>query len=240
MASEYYKWLARNEKPDVPKELTPKEKRANWWYYNKRYVILGVLLLGILISLIRNALSQVTPDYQIAYVGANTLPEDTVSALEESLASLGEDLNGDGSVTVQLVQYTISGSPEMDPSAAASSEVRLMADIVECESYFFLLENPEEFQRKYHSLRRLDGALPDEDDPSAEGTYLKWEQCPVLSQMDLGKYSYSLLGGTAEGHSSDLVSQLSIARRGFWTEKTTPYPEGCEALWEKITEGAVS
>lgn len=238
MASEYYKWLARNEKPEVPRELTRKEKRANWWYYNKWYVALGLLLLVCLVSMVKSALSQTTPDYQFAYVGTTALPDDTVSALKGSLAALGEDLNGDGSVTVQLVQYTFSG--EADPSVAASSEVRLMADIMECESYFFLLEDPEQFQKSYHSLCRIDGTLPDEEEPSAEGTYLKWEQCPVLAGLDLGQYSYDVMGKAVAGDSGELMSQLSIARRGFWTEKTAPYPEGCGALWEKMTEGAVS
>ncbi len=238
MSSKYFEWLARNEKPETPRELTRKEKWQNWWYYYKWYIAVGLLLAVCLASIVKNALCQTAPDYQIAYVGAVTLPDDTVSALEENLAALGEDLNGDGSVMVRLIQYPFSASAE--PSATASSEVRLMADIMACESYFFLLEDPEEFQKTYHSLCRIDGTLPEGEEPSAEGTYLKWEQCPVLSGLELGQYSYSLMGETVTGDSRELVSRLSIARRGFWTEKTAPYPEGCEALWEKITEGAVS
>jgi len=238
MASEYLKWLARNEKPEEPRVLTKKEKRQNWWYYHKWHVAIGVLLLAILGSIVWNALTQTEPDYQVAYVGANILPDDTVTALEACLASLGEDLNGDGSVIVQLVQY--ASSSETDAGVAASAEVQLMADIVECDSYFFLLEDPEQFQHSYRVLRRLDGTLPDDNDPSAEGTYLSWSSCPVLAQTDLGQYAYPLMGETITGSSNELLSRLFIARRGFWTEKTAPYPAGCEALWEIITEGAVS
>jgi len=238
MASEYLKWLARNEKPEEPRVLTKEEKWKNWWHYNKWFVAAGVLLLAGLVSIVRTALTQVEPDYQIAYVGASTLPEDTANALEAQLAGLGEDLNGDGRVTVRLVQYV--SSDDSDPGLTVSAEVQLAADIMERESYFFLLEDPERFQERYHSLRRLDGSLPDDDDLTAQGTCLRWADCPVLAGLELGEYSYELLGGSAQGSSDELVSGLFIGRRGFWTEKTAAHAEGCEAFWEKITEGAVS
>lgn len=238
MASEYLRKKYQDVKPDEKRELTPEEKRKNWWYYHKFHVVGGLVLLSVVGSIVWNAVSQVKPDYRIAYVGANALPDDTAAAIEAGFAALGEDLNGDGQVTVQLMQYPASAAG--DPQTAMASQVKLMADITECESYFFLLEDPEEFQQNYGSLRRLDGALPDEDDKPGEGTYIGWVQCPVLAQMELGEYAYPLMGGTASGSSDELVSGLYIARRGFWTDKTTPYPEGCGALWEKITEGALS
>jgi len=236
LASEYWKWKFKDVKPDEKRELTPQEKRKNWWHYHKWHIGIGVVLIAIVCSIVWNALSQMKPDYQIAYVGTSALPDDTVTALETSLAALGKDLNGDGKVVVRLAQYASTG--QTDAGAAASAEVRLMADLVECESYFFLLQDPEQFQKAYHSLCKLDGTLPAEDDYSAEGTYLAWEQCPVLAQLELGEYSYPLMGEIVTGSSDELLSRLYIARRGFWTEKSAPYPEGCEALWEKMTEGA--
>ena len=238
MASEYLKKKYKDVKPDVKRELTPAEKRKNWWHYHKWHVVVAAGLLAILGSIAWNALHQVRPDYQIAYVGTNALPDDTAAAVEACFAALGEDLNGDGEVVVRLAQYASSGGT--DPQTVMAAEVRLMADLTGRESYFFLLEDPEQFQRSYHSLRRLDGTLPADGDDSGEGTYLAWDQCPVLAQMDLGEYSYALMGGTASGSSSELLSGLYLARRGFWTEDEAPYPEGCNALWEKITEGALS
>lgn len=238
MASEYLKKKYQDVKPEIKRDLTPAEKRKNWWHYYKWHVVAGAGLLAILGSIAWNALHQVRPDYRIAYVGANALPDDTAAAVEACFAALGEDLNGDGSVLVQLVQYAASG--DIDAEATAAAEVKLLADLMECETYFFLLEDPERFQRNYHILRRLDGSLPEDGGNSAEGTYLAWDQCPVLAQMELGEYAYPLLGGTASGSSNELVTGLYVARRGFWTEKSAPHPEGCEALWNKLTEGAVS
>lgn len=238
MASEYWKWKFKDVQPEEKRELTPEEKRRNWWHYHKWHIAAGAVLIAIPCSIAWSALRQIKPDYQIAYVGENALPGDTVTALETELAALGEDLDGDGRVVVRLAQYASSSRAEA--GAAAAAEVRLMADIMERESYFFLLEDPEQFQKAYRSLCRLDGTLPAEGDYSAEGTYLAWDDCPVLADLELGGFSYPLMGGTASGSSSELLSRLYIARRGFWTEESVPHPEGCEALWEKITEGAIS
>lgn len=237
MASEYLKWKYRDVKPREKAELTPEEKRKNWWHYHKWHVGLGVVLAGAAVSLACSILGvgQVRPDFQVAYVGENALPDDTAAAVEAAFASLGEDLNGDGKVVVRLNQYVSASGT--DPGMATAAEVKLMADLMDCESYFFLLEDPEQFQAGYHSLRCLDGSLPEEDDDSA--AFLSWDQCPALAGMDLGDYTYQVLGETVSGSSEELVDRLSLARRGFWTEDTCAYPEGCDALWSKLTEGAV-
>lgn len=146
MASEYLKWLYRDEKPEEPLVLTPAQKRKNWWDYHKWHVAAGAVLLAIAGSILWDALGigEIKPDYQVAYVSTNALPEDTAAELEAGFAALGEDLNGDGQVVVRLNQYAVFNG---DAEAAATAGVALMGDIVECESYFFLLEDPERFKR---------------------------------------------------------------------------------------------
>ena len=41
MASEYHKWIARNEKPEEKRQLTKEEKWKNWWYYHKWHVVIA-------------------------------------------------------------------------------------------------------------------------------------------------------------------------------------------------------
>lgn len=240
MASEYLKQKYKDVKPDAPHELTGAEKRKNWWHYHKWHVVAAVVLVLIATDLVWGFLGrgEPKPDYQIAYVGSSSLPDDTAAAVETAFASLGDDLNGDGQVLVRLNQY--ASSADADPSAVAAAKVQLMADVMEQESFFFLLEDPEDFQRNYHSLSRLDGTLPDQDDYSVEGSVLEWDQCPVLAGMDLGDYTYDLLGGMASGNSQELLSRMFIGRRGFWTEEDDDAQAGCVELWEKLTEGAVS
>lgn len=152
MASEYLKWKYRDVRPDVPVELTKKQRRRNWWHYHKWHVGLGVIAIAIVGNLAWHALTQVHPDCQIAYVGAYPLSGEEAAAWEDCLSALGSDCNGDGRVVVRLNQYPTGGSGG-DLMYAAASNVKLMADLDACESYFFLLEDPEGFQAAYEVLQ---------------------------------------------------------------------------------------
>lgn len=152
MASEYLKWKYRDVQPDAPVERTKKQRRQNWWHYHKWHVGIGVLAAAIAGNLAWHILTQVHPDYQIAYMGAYPLSEEEAAAWEDRLSALGTDRNGDGRVVVRLNQYPTGGNGD-DLMYVAASNVKLMADLDACESYFFLLEDPEGFQRDYEILQ---------------------------------------------------------------------------------------
>ena len=113
-----------------PDQMTKSQRRKNWWHYYKWYVIIGVILFAALIHIAGNAMGLFTksPDLQIAYVGGNPLPEDTVTALEQLFAGLIEDFNRDGDVIVQVNQYT--GDPNASDAETAyyqyASEITLI------------------------------------------------------------------------------------------------------------------
>ena len=46
-------------------------------------------------------------------------------------------------------------------------------------------------------------------------------------------------GGVLLGEAPVQAAQ-GVVGGGYWTEEDAPYPEGCGALWERLTEGAVS
>ena len=241
MASEYLKWKFRDVKPEEKIELTPAEKRRNWWHYHKWHVIVGAILICVAGNILYNVLGigQIKPDYQFAYVGSSQLPDEVAAALEAAFAELGEDANGDGRVCVKLNQYA-DGSQSDTADAAyynMAATVRLMADITDRESYFFLLEDPAAFQMDYAALRRLDGAMPSEVGQDWENCCLRWADCPVLAGLDLGGYLENILTAQMSGDIQDLISNLYIARRGFWTEATSANIEACDTLWDKLTEG---
>ncbi len=261
MASEYLKWKYRDVQPDQPVELTPRQKRANWWYYHKWYVLLGVglLALGTYLGARALGIGQVRPDYQVAYVGSDALPEETAAALESALADLGTDCNGDGQVVVRLNQYVMGDSSGEGAEYAYAGSTKLMADLDACESYFFLLEDPEAFQANYQVLRRLDGSLPEdpeafqanyqvlrrldgslpeEADQDYESCCLAWSGCPVLRELPLGEYTERILDQEIHGDNQERLAPLSVARRGFWTERTCSYSQECDALWDAITRGS--
>lgn len=218
MASEYYKWLARDVKPEEKRVLTKAEQRRNWWYYYKYYVLGGVVLTGILISLVCSYLGigQTKPDYAIAYVGSTSLSEEAVQALQSRFAELGADENGDGEIYVAVNQYVSHSTGDSDSVYyAEAATTRLIGDITDCDSYFFLLEDPVEFQQEMHVLCNADGTLPKDTDLSAEGRAWPVSDFAVLSDLE-----------ELEG--------LYLGRRGFWTKDTVDHLEGCEALWLRL------
>lgn len=226
------------------RELTQRQinrkKWKNWWDYHKWHVACGILLLGILINLTGSKLGWWTksPDFQVAYIGKKQLPEDTVTSLEQAFSSLASDFNGDGEIIVQVNQYLL-GSQSADPDMLSykyASEISLIGDISDCSSYFFLLENPAQFQLGYQLLACPDGSCPDDTDYSVADKVISWTSCPVLSGMELGEYSVSVSGNTYTGSNQDLLSGLSIGRRCFYNEKSTDHADKCAELWILLTE----
>ncbi len=246
MASEYLKWKYRDVKPDEPPPpLTGWPRVKNWLYYHAIYLIAGAVILGILLSMLWNVLGigKVKPDYIFAYVGRAALPQETREALRTGLASLGEDVNGDGEVSVELRSYVSGGGGDPDTAAlyAAAAQTTLIADITSGETVFFLVENPEVFEAQYQILAGPDGALPDDDDFSWEGRALRWSDCPALAALELGQFREDDgTGGVWSGSSDELVSGLYIGRRGWVDPKQNKHAETDLRLWEAMTKGAVS
>ncbi len=229
------------------RHLSRLEKWKNWWHYYKWYVICGIILVGIACNLTGNALGlwHPAPDFQIAYVGETTLPEDTVSALENAFASMGQDydfdldFNRDGKVIVQVNQYA-GNSQSADSDAhyyGTASEITLIGDISDCDSYFFLPENPDSFQQTHQLLANPDGSCPDKADDSTSDKALPWSDCPALSGLELGSYSTSLFGQRTTGDSQELLARLYLGRRCFYTGTMTDNAEQCSALWSLLTDG---
>ena len=246
MASEYLKWKYRDVKPDEPPpELTRKEKLANWFHYHKWWVVLWAFLLFSVGGILWNALGigQVKPDYVFAYVGNAALPDDCAAALECALAALGQDVNGDGKVVAELRQY-VSNADQENPENALmygyASDVALIADISNGDSYFFLMEDPAKFQQAYQALAGPDGSLPEDGDHSIDGRAFQWSGCPVLAGLELGGFEQEYLGQSLTGDNQELLSGLYIGRRGFYDEKQASKQGANEALWEILTKGAVS
>ena len=245
MASEYLKWKYRDVKPDEPPpELTGKEKLANWFYYYKWWVVLWAFLLFSVGSIIWNALGigRVRPDYVFAYVGNAALRSDCATALERELAALGQDVNGDGKVVVELRQYVSNANQENSEDALMygyAADVTLIADITNGDSYFFLLEDPAAFQRAYQALAGPDGSLPEGSDHSIDGRVFQWSDCPVLAGLELGGFEEEYLGQSLTGDNQELLSRLYFGRRGFYDEKQAVKQGANEAFWGILTEGAV-
>ena len=187
MASKYLKWKYRDVAPDEPQPaLAGWPKIKNWLYYNWKWITVIAAVLAAVVSLIMWSLGETKPDYTVAYVGRNGLTEETEITLVAALQVLGEDVNGDGEVTIQLQNY-VAVDNALDADTAeynAAVSVRLLADLTDGDSTFFVTDDPEGLQMTYQILAMPDGTQPAEDDLGWEGKALAFTDLPTLNLGD--------------------------------------------------------
>lgn len=224
MASEYLKWKARDQKPaPAPRELTKKEKLLNWLHYHRLHLIAAAVILWIAGSMLWNLLGigQTKPDYVFAYIGRDSLPEESAAALEATLSALGEDVNGDGRIAVELRQYATDRSGDVETALYYNSaaNTQLLADITAGDSYFFLVEDPQGVQRSFQIFAKPDGTPPAEGDYEALDKVYRLGALPALADLDG-------------------LSELYLGRRCFYDDKQAAAHAADAAFWNALTEGA--
>ena len=144
--------------PRKQRQYTRKERWANWWDYNLKWVIIiGIIVVFFGYNFIGQYFFTVHADYNVAVVAPHYLPEATQTALQDALAAYGEDRNGDGKVVVKLNLYTMDfGNEDSDAYLDMAGTTKLSADIQGALSSIFILYDPAGFQQTTGTLRYLD------------------------------------------------------------------------------------
>ncbi len=144
--------------------------------------------------------------------------------LKERFARISGDFNGDGEVIVQLRQYIDnSQSPGAGADASyyrLSSDITLIGDITDCDSYFFIMDDPVLFQKEFHILAMPDGSSPGDTDYSTEGKAFPLADIPAFADI-----------GTA---SHEALPELYIGRRYFYNEDKADNIDKCNGLWHSL------
>ncbi len=233
-------------KPRREKQYTRKERWANWWDYNLKWVILiGIAVAFVAYNFIGQYFFTTKADYNVAVVAPYYLPEDTVNALQTQFAQFGEDRNGDGKVVVTLNVYTLDYSDEETQTESAAyltmaGTTKLAADVQGGLSAVFLLYDPAGFEESTGTLRYLDGSLPE---PGSDGDWwnmvYRWTDCPALTGLGLGEYQADTTHAQG-GDSQEYMAQFYVGMRGAWNSGTADNLKGGEAFWQALTAGAVS
>lgn len=247
MASEYLKKKYQDVKPDEKVELTRSQKRQNWWYYHKGWVLLGAVLAIGVFFLIRDIFFRPVPDYQVGLITKAALPAEVLDSLQSQLENYGEDVNGDGRVLVELYTYNFGFDEQsmIDVDAASAGTTRLTVDLSAGRVYLILMDDPEGFQARMGALSYLDGSVPplDGSNYGAAGwreMVYAWDDCPVLTALDLGTYVQFLDLSKQEASGQSVMTGLYVGRRATWNEEQETSFTADEALWQRLTEGAAA
>ncbi|MCC8181841.1 MAG: hypothetical protein LIO45_02510 [Clostridiales bacterium] len=159
---------------------------SHWFSYNWRFVVIAVFFIavGLYYGLIVE--HEPDPDYTINWIGTTMLSTSEEEALESTFTALASDQNGDGLVTVSIVQYTINfhygeDATDTDMEESYMNLQKLLTRLQMKDSYIFLMDDPEGLQTSTGILRYLDGGYAgEENDFEAEN----WEEMCVLWSCD--------------------------------------------------------
>ena len=173
---------AAPEKPLTAQEQK-KRSRANWWYYNWGIVAVAAMVIVGVAYVAHGLLTTVDPDYTVAVVTAEALPDEAVQRLQTALADYAEDANGDGAVVVQVNNYTWSADAALtDMNGQMAGTTQMNTDLANGESKIWILEDPEGFEQAY-------GALSEKLGADWQTKLIPWSDLPALSALELGSYN---------------------------------------------------
>ena len=173
---------AAPEKPLTAQEQK-KRSRANWWYYNWGIVAVAAMVIVGVAYVAHGLLTTVDPDYTVAVVTAEALPDEAVQRLQTALADYAEDANGDGAVIVQVNNYTWSADAALtDMNGQMAGATQMNTDLANGESKIWILEDPEGFEQAY-------GALSEKLGADWQTKLMPWSDLPALSALELGSYN---------------------------------------------------
>lgn len=179
--------------PDPSPAPSVRSRGEIWWRRRGPVVVILAASAGLLLWGASDLFARREPDLQIAVVHAQPLPDSVRQALEDSLAALVGDRNGDGAARVQVNDYVVvfDGSAANADMQTAGATL-LVSDVAAGVSTLYVVEDPEGFLERYSD--RVDG----------ERRAL-WADCPALAGLDAGTYS------TLEDIETDLAGQSLLA-----------------------------
>ena len=175
-------------RPAAPEEpLTAQEQkkrsRANWWYYNWGIVAVAAMVVVGVAYVAHGLLTTVDPDYTVAVVTAEALPDEAVQNLQSALEAYADDANNDGAVVVQVNNYTWSADAALtEQNQQMAGATQMNTDLSSGESKIWILEDPEGFEAAYGALREKLGE-------NWKTQLILWSQQSTLSNLDLGSYN---------------------------------------------------
>jgi len=120
MVKERYLPYAEPEKSPEPSK-TPqeikREKRENFWFYNKAKIIVGICVVAAILLTWQPWKTTVDPDYTIGLMSQYYWTDAQLQELETMLRPYGKDLNGDGVVKIDVTLYQLNSPDDANMSA---------------------------------------------------------------------------------------------------------------------------
>lgn len=147
--------LQPDPKPEKPK--TPKAKWDNFWYHYKWLTIGAVFVAAVLAVLIGQMASRNDPDYTLLLVTEKPYTSDMLSYMEKELAKYGEDIDGDGTVEVRIINSYLGSDGTNSQQNLSSSQV-LQVHLISGDVMLFAFE-PAQYEWLVTNALNEEGAV---------------------------------------------------------------------------------
>lgn len=122
-----------------------KKKLENFWYYNKWYILFGLMVLTVIVNFFGERVQLVEADAVISIVTLQDIPEETVEDLRRQVAAFADDSNGDGIVEIEInvYSYDSTGTMVTDADTYAAAAVHLAAELEMKLAVFYITDDPQ-------------------------------------------------------------------------------------------------
>jgi hypothetical protein len=245
------------EKRAEQKNSTPHGKWNNFWYYHKFHVLIALIAAAVVGYLVWNTAQTVTPDYTIGLITEKGYPQQVLDGLQTEIEKYGQDLNHDGKVVVNIVQYypeipqkeskapssAAGSSPKpsdfRDPQALMASQTKFLTDLSEGTSMIFITDSKSfamQEQAEGGMFAYFDGTTPKKGEKDYSKLRVPLSKCPKLANQKITFQTDS--GASATQRLGDLMKDESISLRVYYGSsaegKNKSYFEASKTLFQKL------
>lgn len=126
---------------DQEKKQTWKKKLENYWYYYKIHTLIGVFILVIVVTTIRDKMRQIDYDYCIGVVTESNIQYEQLDQLQQAFESYADDYNEDGEVHVQIENYVLSNDESMNPQMIMANQTKFSGDLQIGQSMIYIFSD---------------------------------------------------------------------------------------------------
>ncbi len=123
---------------DQMRQLSKKEKWANFWYYYRVHVIVSIFAFIAVAFGISECVRQVDYDLEIAYYSTNYISNEAVTSLNEKLQKNIEDINFDAQSIIWIAPCYASLNDASEQTQAAL--LRLQTEISAGDSMGYIMD----------------------------------------------------------------------------------------------------
>lgn len=215
--------MAKRPIPREMPDMTPQQRRDNWWRYHWIHVLIAVLAVIVVAGVAWERLTRERCDCSVALVTRYAATAGEIASIQEALERICPDIDGDGEVHVAInaiqIDYTSTALDDAAIQVMTTNVDKLNSDFYTRQSGIFLLDDPENFQAAHGALAWLDGSAP------PEGA-LDWENMTIPWNDWSGSAGVAL--DNCEG------DRLWFARRAAFSAADEAAFTGANVLWDAL------